>query len=161
MKPIRHRKMASLYLHILKCVCECMCLIPWTTYCMISTCGVSYANTNSLQGPEALLMPRYESGSRPCQGVIGPWLPNPEHDGNWATMELECHNSVLNTLACQFVTYFDLQGKDILMCVCVCMCVILFFQMSSRIHWSSLSAPRSLSSVAVSEWSSLQEPGGQ
>lgn len=41
------------------------------------------------------------------------------------------------------------------------MCVCVSVQMSSRIHRPSLSAAGSLSSIPMSEWSSLQEPGGQ
>lgn len=61
-------------------------------------------------------MPRYESSSRPCQDFIEPWLPNPEYDENWAILELDCHSTVFNTVACQLV----LQYKDILTCECVC-----------------------------------------
>lgn len=35
-----------------------------------------------------------------------------EYDGNCATLDLQCHSLVLNTLACNL---FELQTKDILM----------------------------------------------
>lgn len=48
-------------------------------YYIITAYGGTDINSNSFQGPEALLIPGSESGSKLCHGVMGPRLPNPVH----------------------------------------------------------------------------------
>lgn len=77
-----------------------------------------------------------------------------EHDGNCATPVSQLLLKYLSMSTCNLFWPADQRHTN-------AFCVNYFVQMSSWIHWSSLSATGSLSSIPMSEWSSLQEPSSQ
>ncbi len=79
---------------------------------MISASEVSYVDTISFFGPEALIIT--------CQGVTWPLFVQPRtwwELGYAGVAESKLYLKYLT--ACQYVTYFELQAKDVLMCVCL------------------------------------------